>query len=138
MAITITAVKNRRTLVAAGTSNAAGGTTQAIWGDGTTGVAGCALPTAPDVCTILGKVTVGTNTPTVAATVTIEVSGDGSTNWEQVALVTTGTTASTTYPFRQDLPLGSRFCRVTFAGNAAQAVTVEAYGEEVTSFITSP
>lgn len=138
MATTITATKNRRTLLAPGTSVAAGGSVSAIWGDGTIGVAGCALPTSPDVCTLIGKVTNGSTGPTVGATLLVETSGDGSTNWEQVASLNFPITASTSFPFAIDLPKGTRFCRATVSGNTGQAVTVDLFGDEFTSYTTSP
>lgn len=134
---TIVATKNRRTLVAAGTSVAAAGTVSAIWGDGTVGVAGCALPSAPDICTITGKITNGATGPTASCAATIEISGDGSTNWEQVAVFVTNTTANAVFPINQDLPKAARFARITFTGNTVQAVTVEAFGEEITNYVGS-
>lgn len=119
MAVTKTA----RIIVAAATSNGAGGTT--------TG-------TEVDLSTALGlvvtaRVTNGATGPTVACTATVEVRESGSANWRPWAASTAGVTASTVYDFGWDMPAPAIRARVSFSGNTGQAVTVEATGHELTT-----
>jgi hypothetical protein len=114
----MTATKSLSTIIAAGTSNAAAGTT--------TG-------TAVDLTTkygafITGLLTNGGTGPTVAPTAYVEVSGDN-TNWKQAFAVGGDTTASSVTPFSYDVPAGVMYARVRVTGNTGQAVTCEAFAQ---------
>jgi hypothetical protein len=80
---------------------------------------------------ILAKVTNGSTAPTTAATVTVNVSSDGST-WRVFAVQSAGLAASGIYSMAFDIPLSAMFVEVVFAGNTGQAVTVEALAEYTT------
>jgi hypothetical protein len=119
MAVTKTA----RVIVAAGTSNAAGGST--------TG-------TEVDLSTALGlavtaRVTNGGTAPTIGCTATVEVRESGSGPWRTWGAATGGLLASGVYDFAFDLPPPIMRARVSFSGNTGQAVTVEATGHELTT-----
>lgn len=115
------ATKTSRTLQASA-SNAAGGTTTATAWNLTTALGG----------TVQGRITNGGTGPTIACTMTINVSTDNST-WRTFFQATAGTTASTAYDFVVDLPMPVMYCQVVFTGNTAQSVTVEAFGHELST-----
>ena len=79
-----------------------------------------------------GKITNGATGPTIPAQFVLEVSHDG-TNWYELARFTAGVANSAIYSFAQDVPPGVMQVRSVFTGNTAQAVTVEAYFQELTS-----
>lgn len=81
---------------------------------------------------INAKVTNGATGPTLACTVTINTSPDG-TNWYFYASQTAGTAASTAYPMAFLVPPEAIRAQVVFSGNTAQAVTVEAQYQSLTS-----
>lgn len=110
--------KSLSTIIAAATSNAAGGTT--------TG-------TAVDLTTKLGAFLTGLLTnggtgPTVAPTAYIETSGDN-TNWKQVAAFIGDTTASSVTPWSYEVSPDIMYVRARITGNTGQAVTCEAFAQ---------
>lgn len=127
---TTTITRALRTLVAAGTSNAAAATTYG----------------ATDCRTILGgkltmKVINGAVSPTVACQVAVLVShvtgatpatGGSGANWKRVAVYTGGTAANGVYEFDYTYS-GGMHLEVEFSGNTGQAVTVEALFAEDTN-----
>lgn len=120
---TITGNRNLRTLVAAGTSNGAGSTTN--------GSQNLSATIGPHLLT--SKITNGGTGPTVACTMTAQVSGDN-TNWKLFAAFTATTSNGAVAEFPVEIPAGTMFLRVQFSGNTGQAVTVEAFLQELTSF----
>lgn len=118
--------KTARTLVASA-SNAAAASTPTTLGTGNV-----------DLRTTLGmlvttKVTNGGTGPTIGCTVNVYTSPDG-TAWKLLASATAGVTASAVYEFPFVIPDKAMWVAVQFTGNTAQAVTVEAIGQEFTSF----
>ncbi len=117
----MTATKTARTLQASA-SNGAGSTTTATTWDLRTAFGGV----------VQARVTNGGTGPTVACTVTVNISVDGSA-WRQYAAATAGTTNSGVYDFVFEIAAPVMYAQVVFSGNTGQAVTVEAYGHEYTS-----
>lgn len=115
--------KTARSIVAAGTSNAAGGTMNGTEVD---------LSTALGLA-ITALVTNGGTGPTIGCTCTVEVRESGSGAWRSWAASTAGVAAGGAYPFAFELPPGIIRARVTFSGNTGQAVTCEATGHELTT-----
>ncbi len=74
---------------------------------------------------ITAKVTNGATGPTVACTVTVNVSPDGTTFYVWVQ-GTASTVANAITPFGWDLSPAIMYYNVVFSGNTGQAVTVEA------------
>lgn len=111
--------KTARVLQTSG-SNSAGSTTTGTGLDLTTKFGGFA--------TLV--VTNGGTGPTIACDAILETSGDN-TNWREFTRQTAGVTASTPYVFNVEVPVGVMYLRSKFTGNTAQAVTVEAYFQEV-------
>ncbi|MBX6311898.1 MAG: hypothetical protein IRY99_03100 [Isosphaeraceae bacterium] len=115
-------IKNYRTLVAAGTSNAAGSTTNgAVW-DLTTALGGV----------LTAAVTNGSTGPTVGCDFVVQISGDG-TNWVEYVRQSASTAAQTTTYFAIDLPPAVLYARPAFQGNTGQAVVIAAHGQELTA-----
>ncbi len=115
------ASKNLRTFIAAATSNSAGST---------------ATGTAFDVTTAFGglitiKITNGGTGPTVPATAYVYVSGDNS-NFKLLTSFTHSSTNSAVGEFSCELPAAAMYVRVDVTGNTAQAVTCEAFMQELT------
>jgi len=106
----------------ASASNTAGSTTTSSTLDNTTGYGAI----------ITAKVTNGGTGPTIACTVTLNVSADGSTFY-QWATQTAGVTASTSYPMAFEVPLHAIKANIVFSGNTAQTVTVEAQYQQTTA-----
>ena len=80
------------------------------------------------------KITNGATGPTIGCTITLQYSRDNfSTSWD-VAAVLAGTANNGVYSGAFNIPIGVMYCRVKFAGNTGQSVTVEAYLMEATSF----
>lgn len=117
MAVTKTA----RTLQSSA-SNAAGATA--------TGT-GVSLATALGIH-VTAKITNGATGPTLPCSVTLETSPDGSA-WKFFAQATAdlGNNAVTEFAF--DVPRTAMNVRSVFTGNTGQAVTVEAFGQELTT-----
>lgn len=125
-----TLTKTARTLVAAGTSNSAGGTTR-----GTVD-----LRTAQGGLLTL-KIANGGTGPTVQCegrVLTAHTSGStpaaasAGADWKTLWRFGGGTTASSTREVSYDVPPGVMHLEVEFTGNTGQAVTVEAYLAEIT------
>lgn len=117
-----TAIKTNRTLVAAGTINAAGGaTTGATW-NLTTALGGV----------LTAQVTNGSTGPAVGCDLVVQVSGDG-VNWKEYVRQTAAPAASAVTSMVVELPTSILYARPVFQGNTGQAVTVEAFGQEFTS-----
>ena len=115
------ATKTARTLQSSTSNAAAGTTTSAVW-NLTTAYGGV----------VQARITNGANGPTLGCALTVFVSVDGAT-WRAAAVYTAGVTANAVYDFVVELPPATMYAQVQFAGNTSQAVTVEAYGHELTS-----
>ena len=122
---TTTATTTARTFQAS-TSNSAGSTATGSSVD---------LRTALG-CLVTAKVTNGATGPTVPCSVRVDVSTDNSA-WKTFALATAQVGNSIVTEFAFDLPASVMYARTVFTGNTAQAVTVEAFGHELTSLSTS-
>ena len=128
---TATATKAARTLIAAGTSNAAGATTR-----GTV-----------DLRTAFGglltvKLTNGGTGPTLQAEARVLVAHNtGSTptaagagaDWKTIYVVGNGTSASTVGEWSIPIDQSVMHCEVEITGNTGQAVTCEAFLSELSS-----
>lgn len=122
--------KTPRTIVAAATSNAAGGTTrgtldlEAAYGgfltvkitNGGTG------PAAQCVCNVL-----------IAHNATLPVAGAAGTDWKTIYTIGGGTTASAVTERGIPIDPAIMALEVEFTGNTSQNVTVEAFLSELTS-----
>lgn len=127
---TATAVRNARTLIAAGTSNGAGSTTRGTV-DLRTAVGG--------MLTI--KITNGGTGPTVQALANVLIAHDNGatpaaasagTDWKTIYKVGNGTSANTVGEW--SMPIDDiMHLEVEITGNTGQAVTCEAYLSETTS-----
>ena len=100
--------------------------------DTTTGT-GVNLTTALG-CTITAKITNGATGPTIGCNFRIDISVDNS-NWKQYVLYdgSANTVNNGVYELAYDLPAPVMYARTVFTGNTAEAVTVEAFGHELTS-----
>ena len=116
------ATKNLRTIVAAGTSNTASGTTTGTAVNLTTAYGGY----------LTGKITNGATGPTVACAMAVLVSGDN-TNWKTVATYSGDTANSSVFEWGIEIPAGVMYVNAQFTGNTGQAVTVEAFLHELTT-----
>lgn len=114
--------KTLKTYITAATSNIAGGTTTGTVANHSTAYGGL----------ITAKVTNGGTGPTVGATINVYTSGDN-VNFKLFASVLAGTTASTSYEYAFVLPASAMFSRVDVTGNTVQAVTCEAFCQELTT-----
>lgn len=134
MSNTTVLTKNARTIVTAGTSNAAAGTTR-----GTVD-----LQTAQGGFLTI-KVTNGPTGPTIPATAnvliahnaTIPSAAAAGANWKTVASFISATGNNVITEFYFDVSPGIMCLEVEFTGNTAQAVVVEAYFSEITNASTS-
>ena len=117
-----TATKNLRTIVAASTSNTSGSTTTGTAINLTTALGGL----------LTAKITNGGTGPTVACDLVIEVSGDN-TNWKTFARFRHTTANNDVGEWAVNIPVGTMYVRAVFTGNTVQAVTVEAFLQELTS-----
>ena len=111
-----------KTYITAATSNAGSATTTGTFQTHTTAYGGL----------ITTKVTNGGTGPTVGATVNVYTSGDG-TNFKLLASALAGVTSSIAYEFAFILPAGAMYSRVDVTGNTVQAVTCEAFVQELTT-----
>lgn len=116
------ATKNLRTIIAAATSNSAGSTTTGTAIDLTTRYGGL----------LTVKITNGATGPTVPASANVYTSGDN-TNFKLFNQVTADITGAASYEWAFDIPLGTMYLRVDVTGNTAQAVTCEAFLQELTT-----
>lgn len=133
---TATLTKTPRTLVAAGTSNAAGSTTRGM----------VDLRTALPGSFLTYKITNGATGPTVACTANVLVAHDSGTTpaagssgatWKHVYAVAGTTTNNDIQQWSYEVPAGVMHLEVEFTGNTGQAVTVEAYLSEVTNSVSA-
>lgn len=132
---TTTLVKTPRTLVAAGTTNAAGATTRAVidlrtsqGGLLTFKIAnGATGPTLPCGITVLIAHNSG-STPTAAA---------AGADWKTIWSFTAGTANNGVAEDYFEVPPGVMHLEVEFGGNTAQGVTTEAFLSEITSSSSS-
>jgi hypothetical protein len=116
------ATKTKRDIIAAATSNSAGGTTTGTAIDLTTKYGG--------VLTV--RITNGATGPTVAASATVLVSYDNSA-FRTYAQVTHNSSNNAVGDWAWDIPPGVMYLRVDVSGNTAQAVTCEAILQELTT-----
>ena len=130
-----TVTKTPRTLIAAGTSNAAAGTTR-----GTLDL----RTAAGGLLTI--KLTNGGTGPTVQAVANILVAhnsgstptaGSAGTDWKTIWSFGAGTTASAVTEQSIEIGPGVMHLEVEVTGNTGQAVTCEAFFSEITSYSTT-
>lgn len=134
MSIT-TLTKNARTLIAAGTSNAAGATTRgtvdlrtAHGGTLTIKITnGGNGPTAQCVCNVLMAHTASA-TPAAAS---------AGTDWKTICSFGGGVTANAVSEQAIEIGPGVMHLCSEFTGNTAQGVTVEAYFSEVSSYVST-
>ena len=129
---TATPNKTPRTLIAAGTSNAAGGTQRGV----------------VDLRTAFGglltiKLTNGATGPTAQAVARVLVAhnagatpaaGSAGADWKTIYEVGNGTVANTVGEWSVDVDPSVMHLEVEITGNTGQAVTCEAYLSELTSY----
>ena len=129
---TATPNKTPRTLIAAGTSNAAGGTQRGVI----------------DLRTAFGglltlKLTNGATGPTVQAVARVLIAhnssatpaaGPAGADWKTIYEVGNGTVANTVGEWSIDVDPSVMHLEVEITGNTGQAVTCEAYLSELTSY----
>src|SRR5438270_5427098 len=108
-----TTAKTARTLVTAGTTNVAGGTTTGATWNLTTAFGG----------TMTAAVTNGGTSPAIGCDFVVQVSVDGS-SWKEYSRQTAPTTASLSAAFAVEIPPGVLYARPQFSGNTAQSVTI--------------
>lgn len=116
------ATKTLRTIIAASTSNAAAATTTGTAIDITTKYGGF----------LTAKLTNGGTGPTVAANAYIYTSGDN-TNFKLWQKLLGDIVASSVNEWGIDVPPGVMYIRVDVKDNTAQAVTCEAFLQELTT-----
>lgn len=130
-----TVTKTPRTLISAGTSNSAGGTTR-----GTLDL----RTAAGGLLTI--KLTNGGTGPTVQAVANVLVAhnsgatptaGSAGTDWKTIWSFAGGTTASQVTEQSIEIGPGVMHLEVEITGNTGQAVTCEAFLSEITSYSTT-
>lgn len=128
-----TAVKTDRTLVAAGTSNAAGGTTRATL-DLRTALGGLLTLKITNGATGPSGQCVGRVLAAHAAGATPAAGGAGSVWKTLYDGFGGGTAANAVSEMSYQIDPAVMHLEVEFAGNTGQAVTVEAYLSELTSY----
>lgn len=116
------ATKTKRTLIAAATSNSAGGTTNGTEWNASTAYGGL----------VACRITNGGTGPTVGADFVVYV---GSTTGEkrEFSRQTAPVTNSAVTDFVVEIPPGAMFVNVDITGNTGQAVTAEVFAQELTS-----
>ena len=87
--------------------------------------------TTMDSAMVSGIMVNSGSAPTVGCTVQIDQSPDNGTTIRQLASITAGITASTTYPFNVPIPSPVGYVRTTFYGNATNSVTCTAEIQKV-------
>lgn len=131
-----TLTKTPRTVIAAATSNSAGGSTRGSV-DLRTAQGGLLTikitnggtgPTVQAVANVLVAHSSSATTPTLAA---------AGTDWKTIYTVGNGTTAATVGEWNIDIPAGTMWLEVEVTGNTAQAVTCEAFLSEITNASTT-
>jgi hypothetical protein len=116
------ATKNLRTIIAAATSNSAAATTTGTAIDLTTKYGG--------LLTI--KITNGATGPTVVASAYVYTSGDNSA-FKLLTVLQSQSGNSVVSEFALEIPPGVMYLRVDVKDNTAQAVTCEAFLQELTT-----
>lgn len=116
------ATKTKRTIIAAATSNAAGGTTSGTEWNDSTGYGGL----------VTCRVTNGGTGPTVGADFVVYV-GSVTGEKREFSRQTAPTTNSAVTDFIVELPPGAMFVNVDITGNTGQAVTCEVFAQELTT-----
>lgn len=116
------ATKTLTTIIAAATSNAAGGTTTGTAANTSTAYGGA----------VTVKLTNGATAPTVAAQAHVQGSGDG-TNFKTLVTFYGDTVASSVNEFAFDINPGFKYVTVNVDSNTVQAVTCEAFFHELTT-----
>jgi hypothetical protein len=116
------ATKTKRTIIAAATSNSAGGTTNG---------------TELDLSTKYGaivtcRITNGATGPTIAADFVVYV-GSATGEKREFSRQTSATGNNTVTDFAVEIPPGVMFVNVDITGNTAQAVTAEVFAQELTT-----
>lgn len=108
--------------VLASTSNTAGSSTNGTEVDNSTKYGGV----------LFAKVTNGATGPTVACDFVVYL-GESTGTKREFSRQTASTSNNAVTEFAVEIPPGAMFVNVTFTGNTAQAVTVEAMYQELTS-----
>lgn len=116
------ATKAASTIIAAGTSNAAGGTTTGTF---------LSLATSYGALVTI-KLTNGGTAPSVAPIANVYVSGDGGTTTKKFYSIAGDTVASSVNEFAIDIPAAAMGVNVVVTGNTGQAITCEAFAEVLT------
>ena len=117
------ATKSQSTIIAAGTSNAASGTTTGTFVD---------LRTAYGALVTI-KLTNGSTAPSVAPTATVSVTGDNGTTFKTFYAVGGDLNPSSINQFAIDIPAAAMGVNVVVTGNTGQAITCEAFAQVLLS-----
>lgn len=110
------------TIIAAATSNTAGGTATGTAINNTTGYGAF----------ITALIANGATGPTIAPTIYFEVSGDN-TNWKEAWRAAGDTVANSITPYTYEMIKDIMYFRVRVTGNTGQAVTCEAFAQQTTA-----
>lgn len=116
------ATKTKRTIIAAATSNSAGGTTSGTEADLSTAYGGV----------LTCRITNGATGPTVAADLVVYV-GSATGEKREFARMTSQTGNNAVTDFVVEIPPGVMFLNVDITGNTGQAVTAEVFLQELTT-----
>lgn len=116
------ATKTLRTIIAAATSNSAAGTTTGTAIDITTKYGG--------LLTI--KITNGATGPTIPASAKVYTSGDN-TNFKLMTTLTGDSVNNSVNEWSVKIDAATMYVRVDITGNTGQAVTCEAFLQELTT-----
>ena len=81
---------------------------------------------------VVGKITNGAAGPTIGCDMVVYV-GDATGVKHEFSRQTGGVANNGVYEFVVEIPPSAMFVNLDFTGNTGQAVTVEAYGEELTT-----
>jgi hypothetical protein len=118
----MSATKTLSALIAAGTSNAAAGTTTGTAKNTSTAYGGA----------VTVKLTNGATAPTVAAQAHVKVSGDN-TNWKTLCTFYGDIVNNSVNEFAVDINPGYQYVNVVVDSNTVQPVTCEAFFHELTT-----
>lgn len=80
------------------------------------------------------KITNGATGPTVACDFVVQVSQDNFTTTYELFRATAGVANNGIYQFAVELSPAVMYARVVFTGNTGQAVTVESYGQSLSTY----
>lgn len=112
----------KRTIIAAATSNSAGGTTSGTEWNNSTAYGGV----------INARITNGATGPTVGADVVV-YTGSATGEKREFSRQTAPTGNSAVTDFAVEIPPGAMFVNVDVTGNTGQAVTCEVFAQELTT-----